>query len=209
LSTWKHIYKLRLIVDHIKNNPQPGLLLHLDAPDTLVIGDLQMSVDCFRSEFDCDLLFGAEKNSAPGSRTASGITQSEVDFLCRIEAFEDSCYPPPFRHLNAGCFIGRKDFILDVFSEALQTRKQMNLSSRLSSGGYTYDDDQLITRELHRKHYPRIQIDHENRVFQNLYATDTSEISARYPVRGGTRFAGACFSYLAQILSRKMKRFTA
>ena len=75
LETWKHIYKLELIVDHIRSNPQPELLLHLDAPDVLITGDLQPAVDCFLSDFECDLLFGAEKNSAPGSKTAGGITE--------------------------------------------------------------------------------------------------------------------------------------
>ena len=178
LETWKHIYKLELIVDHIKNNPQPGLLLHLDAPDVLVMGDLQAAVDYFHSDFDCDLLFGAEKNSAPGSKTTGGIMQSEVEFLSRIESFEEASYQAPFQYLNAGCFIGRKEYILDLFSEALHTRKQMKLSSRLHHGDYMYNDDQLVLRELHRKHYPRIQLDHRNKIFQNLYATRRSEISA-------------------------------
>ena len=204
LETWKHIYKLELIVDHIRNNPQPGLLLHLDAPDVLVAGDLQPVVDCFLSDFDCDLLFGAEKNSAPGSKTTRGITESETRFLSRIEEFEEASYQPPFRYLNAGCFIGRKECILDLFSEALHTRKQLQLSSRSHYGDYLYDDDQLVLRELHRRHYPRIQLDHRNKVFQNLYATEKSEISARHPVPGGARFLAAYLSYLRFIVSNKI-----
>lgn len=204
LEDWKHIYKLKLIVDHIKRNPQPGLLLHLDAPDVLVTGDLQSAVDHFHSDFECDLLFGAEKNSAPGSKTIGGVTNSELEFLTRIEAFEKASYQAPFQHLNAGCFIGRKEYILEVFSEALGTRRQMKLSSHLPYGGYMYDDDQLVLRELHRRHYPRIQIDHQNKVFQNLFATSITEISARYPVPGGIRFLAAYLGYLASIVSSKI-----
>ena len=206
LETWKHIYKLELIVDHIRSNPQPELLLHLDAPDVLVTGDLQPAVDCFHSDFECDLLFGAEKNSAPGSKTAGGITELEVRFLSRIEEFEEATYQPPFQYLNAGCFIGRKECILDLFSEALRTRKQLQLSSRLYHGDCMHDDDQAVLRELHRRHYPRIQLDHGNKVFQNLYATERSEISARYPVPGGIRFLAAYLSYVTSIVSRKIKR---
>jgi len=209
LEDWKHIYKLKLIVDHIKKNPQPGLLLHLDAPDVLVMGDLQAAVDHFHADFECDLLFGAEKNSAPGSKTAGDIMQSEVEFICRIEQFEEASYQAPFQYLNAGCFIGRKEYILDVFSEALRTRKQMKLSSRLGwrgCGGYMYNDDQLVLRELHRKHYPRIQIDHGNRIFQNLYATTRPEISAQHPVPGGIRFLAAYLRYLTFIVSNRVKR---
>lgn len=205
LENWKHIYKLELIVDHIRSNPEPGLLLHLDAPDVLVTGDLQPVVDCFLSDFKCDLLFGAEKNSAPGSRTTRGITKPEVGFLSRIEEFEEANYPPPFQYLNAGCFIGRKECILDLFSEALHTRRTLQLGSRLHHGDYMYNDDQLVLRELHRKHYPRIQLDHGNRIFQNLYATRRSEIQAGRPLPGGTRFMAAYLRYLAFIVSNKAK----
>ena len=206
LGHWKHIYKLKLIIEHIRRNPRPGLLLHLDAPDVLVTGSLQPAVDLFHSHFKCDLLFGAEKNSAPGSRTTRNITESETRFLSRIEAFEESNYPPPFQYLNAGCFIGRKEAILDLFSDALRTRKELELSSRLHHGDYLYNDDQLLLRELHRNHHPRIQLDHENKVFQNLYAIGRSEISAGHALPGGTRFLAAYLDHLAYIVSRKIKR---
>jgi hypothetical protein len=206
LKTWKHIYKIKLIVEHIKKHPYPGLLLHLDAPDVLVIDDLQPAVDRFNSDFQCDLLFGAEKNSAPGSKTTRGINESEVRFLSRIEQFEEASYDPPFRYLNAGCFIGRKEYILELFSEALDIRKHLQLSSRLHHGDYMYDDDQLILRELHRRHYPRIQIDHGNKVFQNLYAIQRSEISANHRVPSGAKFLTAYAGHLALIMSGKIKR---
>jgi len=206
LLNWQHFYKLDLIVEHIKRNPRPGLLLHLDAPDVLVTGSLQPAVDCFCSEFECDLLFGAEKNSAPGSSTTRNITSSERAFLSRIEAFEEAHYPPPFRHLNAGCFIGRKEAILDLFSKALSGRKALQLSSRLHHGDLMYNDDQLLLRELHRNHHPRIQLDHECRVFQNLYATVRSEISTRQPLPGGIHFLEAYLGYLSRIVSRRIRR---
>ncbi|MGD2128471.1 MAG: hypothetical protein PVJ17_04165 [Lysobacterales bacterium] len=206
LQRWRHIYKLKLIVDYIRNHPQPGLLLHLDAPDVLVTGDLQPVVDCFLSDFECDLLFGAEKNSAPGSRTTRDITESEVKFLSRIEEFERSNYQPPFQHLNAGCFIGRKECISDLFSEALSTRMDFQLSSRLHHGDYLYNDDQLVLRELHRKHYPRIQVDHTNKVFQNLYATRRREISTDDILPGGASTVMAYLSHFMFLASATVKR---
>lgn len=206
LGRWQHIKKLELIVEHIRRNPRPGLLLHLDAPDVLVTGSLQPAVDRFCSEFDCDLLFGAEKNSAPGSGTTRDITAPERAFLSRIEAFEEARYTPPFRHLNAGCFIGRKEAILELFAEALNGRMGLQLTSRLHHGDFLYNDDQLVLRELHRNHYPRIRLDHECRVFQNLYATERAEISAGYPLPGGVRFLAAYLGYLSRIVSRRIRR---
>jgi hypothetical protein len=173
----------------------------------LVAGDLQPVVDCFNSDFQCDLLFGAEKNSAPGSKTTRGITESEVKFLSRIEEFEEASYSSPFHYLNAGCFIGRKEYILELFSEALHMRKHLQLSSRLHHGDYMYNDDQLILRELHRRHHPRIQIDHRCKVFQNLYAIQRSEVSTNHRVPGGARFLAAYAGYLSFILSGKIKRW--
>ena len=206
LRDWKHIYKLELIVDHIRRAPEPPLLLHLDAPDVLVTGDLQPAVERFQSQFECDLLFGAEKNSAPGSETTRNITASERAFLSRIEAFECSSYQPPFQHLNAGCFIGRKEAMLHLFSFALRTRKELQLTSRLHHGDYMYNDDQLLLRELHRTHYPRIQLDHECKVFQNLYATTRSEISSNGPLPGGARFLMAYLRQLTALSARKVRR---
>jgi len=206
LETWKHIYKIKLIVDHIKKNPEPGLLLHLDAPDVLVTGDLQNTVDCFASDFDCSILFGAEKCSAPVSSTSPDITESETQFLSAIETFEEMNYQSPFQHLNAGCFIGRKETILELFSEALETCKQLQLSSRLYGKDLMYEDDQLILRELHRNHYPRIQIDHENKVFQNLHAIRKSEIRTPQPLPGGMGFLAAYFRYMKIIARGKIKQ---
>jgi hypothetical protein len=206
LETWKHIYKIELIVDHIKKNPEPGLLLHLDAPDVLVTGDLQNAVDCFTSNFDCAILFGAEKCSAPVSSNSPEITESETKFLTAIEAFEESNYRPPFQYLNAGCFIGRKETILQLFNEVLQTSKQLQLSSRLYGGDFMYEDDQLMLRELHRNHYPRVQIDHQNKVFQNLHAIRRSEISCGQPLPGGIGFLAAYFRYMKIIARGKIKQ---
>ena len=205
LEAWQHIQKLKLIVDYIEKNPEPRILLHLDAPDVLVIGDLRHTMDCFNSEFGCDLLLGAEKNSMPSLQSAVNLTDRDARFLNRIEQFERAIYRYPFQHLNAGCFIGSKESILELFSEALNSRKQWRLSSRMWHGDLMHDDDQVVLRELHRKNYPRIQIDHENKVFQNLYATKRSEISASPPVPGGIRFLNAFISHMHSIASAKMR----
>jgi len=170
LSEWRHVHKIQLVLDHVNRHPQPELLLHLDAPDVLVVGKLDSAADVFLNELSCDLLFGAEKGSAPGSGSTTGITAAERSFIERIEDFERSTYRPPACHLNAGCFIGRKEAIRELFAKVLETRGSWPLSSVLSNGNHLADDDQLILRELHRTHHPQVQIDHQNAVFQNLFA---------------------------------------
>ena len=207
LERWRHICKMELIVQHIREHPEPGLLLHLDAPDVLVTGGLDPVVETFRAMQGCDLLFGAEKNSAPGSQTAGGLTAHDRQFLARIEQFETATYPAPFQHLNAGCFIGRKDAILDLFSQALQQRKSWGIDSRLPSGDLLIDDDQFVLREMHRQNHPRVRADHANEIFQNLYATRRSEVSSDPPLPGGLPFASAFAGHRIRHFARRVGRF--
>lgn len=206
LDHWRHIYKIELIVKHIQNNPDPGLLLHLDAPDVLITGELQAAVDYFLALRDCNVLFGAEKNSAPGAKSTRNLPPSDRQFISRIEQFEKKTYAAPFHHLNAGCFIGHKQAMLDLFSRALQYRKGWKLEGRLHHGDYLYNDDQLVMREIHRQCYPEIQVDHACGVFQNLYATRRKEIASANPLPGGGQFLAAYLGYLKDILAGKIRR---
>jgi len=193
LREWNHVCKIQLILDHIISHPQPELLLHLDAPDVLVVGDLKSSVDSFLGGFSCDLLFGAEKGSAPGSRTTDGITDAERQFIESIEDFETQTYDSPFCHLNAGCFIGRKSSIQVLFTEALQTRGSWPLTTVLRHGNKLADDDQLILRELHRTH-------------QNFFAIRRSEIAVDRRVARGPRFLTEYCRHLAFLAMRRVGR---
>ncbi len=206
LPEWKHVFKIQLILDHIDSHPQPELLLHLDATDVLVVGELQTAVDAFLNEGSCDLLFGAEKESAPGSRTTRGITDAERQFIERIEDFERNTYVQPFRHLNAGCFIGRKEAIRELFTRALEIWKSSPLATVLGNGNHLVDDDQLILRELHRIHHPRVRIDHRCSVFQNLFAIKRSELAVDRRVARGPVFVAEYLKHLVFLLGRRARR---
>ena len=208
LSEWRHVDKIELVLNHVESHPQPELLLHLDATDVLVVGALRAAVDAFL-ESSCDLLFGAEKGSAPGSATAGGITSAERQFIERIEAFERSTYRPPFVHLNAGCFIGRKSAIGELFREILEVRHSWPVTSVLRNGNVLADDDQLILRELHRLHAPRVRIDHRCAVFQNLFGVRRSELHVAAPVARGPAFVAAVLRHLAFVAASGTRRRAA
>ena len=206
LTEWKHVFKIQLVLDHIERHPQPELLLHLDATDVLVVGELQSAVDAFLGEASCDLLFGAEKGSAPGSSTTGGITHAERRLIERIEEFEKSTYRRPFQHLNAGCFIGRKEAIRELFSEALAVRPTWPLSTVLRNGNRLVDDDQLILRELHRLHFPRARIDHLCAVFQNLFAIKRSELAVGLRVARGPGVVAEYLRHLVFVVTSRARR---
>ncbi len=206
LSEWRHIFKIQLILEHIINNPRPELLLHLDAPDVLLAGDLQSAVDSFFDGPSCDLLFGAEKGSAPGSSTTKAINTVERRFIERIEDFERGAYDPPFCHLNAGCFIGRKQAIREFFSEVLEARDSWPLTSRLRNGNLLAEDDQLLLRELHRIHHPNVQIDHHSTIFQNLFAVRRSELAIDQKIPHGPAFLVEALRHLVFLVKTRAFR---
>lgn len=206
LAEWKHIYKIRLILEHIEHHHSPELLLHIDATDVLIAGPLQSAVDAFLDDGRCELLFGAEKGSAPGSATTRGITDEDRRFIERIENFEISTYEAPFRHLNAGCFIGRKLAIGELFSAALELRRSIPITTVLNNGNHLIDDDQLLLRELHRLHYPRIRIDDRCKVVQNLFAVRRSELNVDCPVPGGPSFVLESAKRLVSMVGAKVVR---
>lgn len=205
LERWRHVDKIRLVLDHIERHPSPEFLLHVDATDVLVLEKTRGILGAFRRSFSCGILFGAEKGSAPGAATAPGIADEERRFIGRIERFERSNYPAPFCHLNAGCFIGRKQAITAHFRAALRARKSWPIHSILPNGNVLADDDQLILRELHRTCHPDIQIDHECRIFQNLFAIRRTELAV--PIDATVpAFTAALLGHLGELMKDRARR---
>lgn len=207
LDRWTHVAKLQLVLDHIERHPEPEILMHLDATDVLIVSGLEEVADSFRDRFQCDLLFGAEKCSAPGAATARGIRPEERRFLRRIEEFESATYPPPFRHLNAGCFVGTKPAIAELFAWILEERRSWPIHSVLPNGNVLADDDQLILRELHRRRHPRVQIDAGCRIFQNLFAVQRHELAVDLEVPGTLAFLAALGAHLGELATQRVRRF--
>lgn len=206
LPEWKHIHKIQLILEHIDSHPKPELLLHLDATDVLVVGELRSAVNAFLKTSSCGLLFGAEKNSAPGSSTTNGITAVERQLIETIEDFEKSTYSRPFLHLNAGCFIGRKTAIRELFTKAMLLQQALPITTVLHNGNSLVDDDQLVLRELHRFHYPRVQIDHRSLVFQNLFAIRRRELAVNRGIPRGPGFAVECMRHFVSLFMSRARR---
>ena len=209
LDQWTHVAKIQLVLDHIERHPEPEVLMHLDATDVLVVERLDDVGGVFRSQFDCDLLFGAEKCSAPGSNTARGIRAEEREFLRRIEDFEAATYARPFQHLNAGCFVGYKPAIAELLHRVLEERRSWPIHSTLPNGNVLADDDQLIFRELHRQHHPRVQIDDGCRIFQNLFAVRRHELAIDVDVPGPAAFAVALAAHLGGLTTHRVRRVLA
>ncbi|MGY8767764.1 MAG: glycosyltransferase domain-containing protein [Pirellulales bacterium] len=177
--------------------------MHIDAADVLVSCSPEKILNRFLNEFDCDALFNCEKISSPGSHkgknslipnallnVSTGDRQSAMDWfggmglspedtekLHRIEEFERRHSKTPFCHLNTGCYIGRRKYIIELLKEAISMEGFIP-----TSPFHTYD--QVLMREVQRSHYPHLQVDTECKIFQCMFLIDQEEVQCSFPLGG-------------------------
>ena len=195
LQPWLNYLKIPLVLDHLKRNCNAKYVLVLDAADVILTADPVRMLECFRKEFDCGVLFNAAKDSFPGSSTQvapiplhlkqSGgrsksdnferVPESDIEKCIRVEIFEAETYDGPFCHLNAGCYIGRRKDVVDMLREA------ESLKFWFKTERYRISD-QGILREVHRRYFPRCQIDSKCRIFQTLHNIERWELASESPI---------------------------
>ena len=171
ISIFRNFYKIPLVLDYVKTRSTADYILHLDARDVLLIDNPEIILNRFIGQFSCDILFNAEKGSHPS--IFSGIAPEDQTKIRAIEQFEQSTYMGPFFHLNSGCYIGRRAAVIEMLEGAVSEEGFLVSSP---------DDDQGIIRDIHRRWYPRIQIDHQCRIFQCLYFMKKAELKAPYQI---------------------------
>ena len=167
-GTWMMMLKLKFILNYLKSGScKTDYFLYCDARDAILRDDPQEVVDIFEST-GCDLLFGS--------------TMYRGGFMCMPEVREwiKTVARKKGRYLNAGVFIGKPDFIQEVFEEAYKYDSKKSLTveqytklgrgirnTRLCKELPEYpkgSTDQDILRFLHPKFYPKMDIDYRNQI---------------------------------------------
>lgn len=92
--------KINLVNEYLKDLDPTDLVMFVDGYDVIVHDDLQTIHDRFL-DFDCDILFAAEKNVWPDDSIADAFPEPEVGY----------------RFLNSGCFIGYVDALRSIIEE--------------------------------------------------------------------------------------------
>ena len=137
---WANTMKAGLLAEYLPNITSK-YTMGIDSHDVFLLKDANGIIDTFESKFDCDMLFNGELVSYPENN--------------ELAEFEKSIYGhSPFRYLNSGVWIAKTEFLKEVINDILQFR-----SSRPRS-------DQEIYRKLHKKYYPRVQVDSKCELFQ-------------------------------------------
>lgn len=148
LRDWRWEYKVTLVRDHLRAHEVVGCVMCLDAADTLLLTGPETLLARFRVT-RAGVLFGSTGSDWPPSEPHR-----------RFEASVAADALPAHRHLNAS-YIGTVPDVaacLDEIAEGLQS----GMDWCRAEHGF---DDQLAWRELHRRHYPRLQIDKHCTIF--------------------------------------------
>jgi len=186
---WSHMLKISLLLDHLEHHSRAPFVLYLDADDTLLWGDPGEALERFLEHFRCGVLFNGEKTPSPGSqvrrlprprdewrpggysnpRNWIEIPKEDRRKLAAIEDFDRRHFRAPAPHLNAGCFIGAREAVIDVLHAV------NDLSGFVASWDHTGDDQRLM-REVQRLRYPEVQTDHQSLIFQALHRITAREL---------------------------------
>jgi hypothetical protein len=122
-------------------------VLGVDSRDAILIGDLERLLATFVQHFEAELVFSADRLNWPN-----------VKEFYRVEKALAADRPGDFHFLNSGAFIGRTSFCRDFFAHAARTPPHPALPSA----------DQGVFKQLFPMYHPRVQLDYECRLFQNI-----------------------------------------
>ena len=152
---WWHMNKLQWIYNWIScGYCSTDLILFSDSRDSILRGSLYKIIDFFDSLSKCDLLFGS-------TSADNGLFQS-INYL---KEQSDAITGIPGRYLNSGFFIGKTNYIVNVFKRAIDL---VNASGVIEhNASYEQNErytDQDILRQMFPVLYPRIDIDYYNQI---------------------------------------------
>jgi len=149
-SHWKNNRdKINLLLEYFSNNnTNYKYLIGCDSFDVVCVRRLDNIIELFKN-FDCDLLFNAERRFWPPRH------------LPEIKDFENSIAPKNAfnKYLNAGLWIGKYDFCKHFFAYIKTIEKDLNIMK---------DSEQILIKQGHKKFNKNIKIDYNCILFQNL-----------------------------------------
>lgn len=130
--------KIGHICNHLENTTAE-YVMGLDCYDVLMVKKLDRIIEKFQ-KYKCELLFNAEPNCFPAYSDRGEIERS----ICP-RTLGNWCF------LNAGMWIGKRDFCIDFFSKA----KKINCT-----------DEQVVLKSIYLKMHPLVKIDYMQEIFR-------------------------------------------
>lgn len=142
VEKWTNPHKIELLKDFLPS-VKTEFILVLDCCDVIISSDLSKIIDDFKT-FNCNVLYNASSVVYPAEIHYSSIEK----IICNDF----------FNHLNSGCFIGYKDYCLELYTEAYKFEDKITVEH--------YYSDQIRLKALYVQRYPEIKIDSNCKIFQ-------------------------------------------
>jgi hypothetical protein len=155
---WRNTFKFEVILNYLNSGEcKTKYFMYCDAIDVIFVDNPQKAINIFES-FNCEALFMS--------------THSTDGYKCMPEVKKtiDKINGGNKRYLNSGVYIGKTEFIKELFEEAIKYA----LPHGVTMGGYhdylknnppNYpqgSQDQDIFRFLEPKFYPQLKVDYQN-----------------------------------------------
>lgn len=122
-------------------------VMGVDSRDAIFVDDPQLLVDRFEKDFDCELVFSADRINWPNC-------SSFREFEDALPGAQES----EFKYLNSGAWIGKTDFCREFFAAAVETQPVKEAP----------EADQGILKQLLPAYHPKVQLDYRCALFQNI-----------------------------------------
>lgn len=166
----KWLSKPRGILKYVKDNYSslPNYILYTDATDVAILNDIENPKEIL-DFYKCDILFNCEPNymhtgfGEPSHSYYNPLYEKEqhVYELLNKEKYGVN----HTRSLNAGVFLGKKDYVLEFLEESIKYMEDD------FNKGFPYGclDDQCMFRWMQNKYFDKISVDVYNKWFLFAY----------------------------------------
>ena len=168
-GNWKNRFKIDLLRDYVAI-ANTEYTVFCDNSDVLLVGDIQDIVARFE-KLDCEMLFGAEQ----------GMYPKELKVMRQQEKISRKMSKWEF--LNSGLWMARTAFLPELLANL--ERPEIQRHERLP------DDDQYLFAQVYVALFPRIKLDFNCSIFQNINVKKDSLrrlLTLRRKARGNAGF---------------------
>jgi len=120
-------------------------ILGLDSRDVFVTEKIDQIIPTFEKEFNCEMLYNAELCPWPNNETLIKLEKNMLE----VET--------PFKYLNGGVWLAKTEFYKTIVDDIINTE-------HLDEIGLAEQD---VLKQIYIKHWPKIKIDQQCKLFQN------------------------------------------
>ncbi len=170
-EAWANARKLRILREHLRRGGAGReYVMYCDSSDAVIRDDPARAIALLEDEPGCDLLFSSTRFA--GSTAYTPGLRAWADEKARERGAADT-------YLNAGVFVGRREFLLEVLEAAREFEPERYLPRETWFRAWKRDrtirellpdfpcgswSDQVVYQYLQPRFFPRMRVDYSGRL---------------------------------------------